>query len=513
MAYSSLPKFPYAMLNGIEMTQRWMALEEEKLSRVSDDIRQARRKFGKSKLPSDMLAMRSEPMRFTPRGYDCEMMGVVMHDVIDRAYFRDTYGMIDISDLMENRATGRVSDNLVKTLLQGGSWNEALEGHRKLAITRLKKLTEGRPMLVMVPDADTARYMGICVLSVLCLRQEAFDWYAKRMDPCEKRLAAISRSLAVREEDNIEALGMPDVESLLSQVCQVNDVPMAAPWVQVKLENPTGYQTKDVAVLQGVERDLVKLVELFDTGMVPRECVDHAVNKQGLDSYMGFGDTKAKQSKALVAVEHDEEVERLGKQLESKYRQRQDVRRNVVNKMRNGCRVQAVVTNVALSALMQDVSELEIEYVTSYGGEKRLVSITACGDQTGIKDGFGIKKRGFDASMITVKVNGESVKFAGNRCQLETKDLSSTMAPANIGPNEVMRVKTNKGTWTRYELNRINMEAGHAKGLMITMECPKYVVAPEVETAVPGVEGFEGIRYNQEKFRRCKEGLDRKSVV
>lgn len=221
-----------------------------------------------------------------------ELFALIMPMAHGKTTLKRKYGFIDVDDLMPGVVCQEAVDNLATEIALKSDWNAGMKKFVDEAERNLSVLKFNGPIVILVHDWATANRLGARVMGSFYLRDEPFEAALKGRTPFQKNLARLNRQIVMaRDEEAFDCASLDEVEELCLQMCMTNYIPTGAPCKFRDFDKPPGYETDDVAVVQGLDMDLDVLIEMYQKFQVPKERVDFEVTKRKMASYRGFGIT------------------------------------------------------------------------------------------------------------------------------------------------------------------------------------------------------------------------------
>lgn len=243
------------------------------------------------------------------------LYAIVMGSGHGKSTISRRYGVIDIDDLVTEREHNALVDERRTIIERDGEWKQHNDRWFAAARKTLSIMDLTQNTVVLVHTEEAALSIGAKVMGGINLAETALAKNVKDRAPFE-RLEAKSNLVRNKAHHStykpLECKDRIDVERAFLTLMNVNSIPVAAPY-----KYPTRYKNSCYSptcpdwVLEGKLKqgtNLYDVVKMYESGMVPKECVDYYVKQFDTVSYEGFGTTLNDWAKlcAKVASEIEE---------------------------------------------------------------------------------------------------------------------------------------------------------------------------------------------------------------
>lgn len=264
-------------------------------------IRQPHNAFGSSKAGDDYYSRiktsmgRYERLRASRPNLFC----FIMPAGHGKTHYSEKFGVVDVDELVAPRTHNQLVEMRYEAQFGGSTWTNHNNKWTREVSKTLDLFDYSGPVVVLVHHEEVALEIGATILGAFRLAETSFEMNIRDRSPHDQlfsRSSYRSWDHMVYKTNRFDKLTNKEVERLLIKTLCVNNLPVAAP--QMYEANVSRYYSRCCPrwLLEGKdppdrEIDISELVKFYESGDIPKECVDYYVRRGYTVTSLDFGVT------------------------------------------------------------------------------------------------------------------------------------------------------------------------------------------------------------------------------
>lgn len=246
----------------------------------------------------EVMMQRAAALRSSMRE---NLFAIVMPGGHGKSYLSERYGFIDVDNLVDRSSAVELFDMRMKYVAcNTKEWVD----HNTLWYTAINRtlslMTFDSPVVVLVHSEECAIEIGAGIMGVLTLDEANFEKNIQYRDAIGVTFSRISRTFVKMRSLNqvVECEDNEDVERVVLEMCNLHNIPVPCPYkFSYSITNSSYASDVPRWLLEGnLDKrrfeDVDLVLELFESGKIPKECVDHFIREMcPIKKAYGFGTT------------------------------------------------------------------------------------------------------------------------------------------------------------------------------------------------------------------------------
>jgi len=237
------------------------------------------------------------------------LYAIVMGSGHGKSTLSRRYGVLDIDDMVTEGEHEKLIDERLRIIKRDGEWVMHNDNWFDAVQKTLSLIGVSTPTVILVHTEEAALSVGAKIIGGLNLTESALLTNVRHREPFEQLEA---KGNLMRNQQfhayytPLECKSRSDLEKKFLLLMNANGLPVAAPYkYRTRYTNPHYSKYCPEWVLAGrTEKGegIHSVVQLYEKGMVPKECVDYYVHEFGMLSSYGFGVTMNDWGKVMAKV-------------------------------------------------------------------------------------------------------------------------------------------------------------------------------------------------------------------
>nr|WKR37724.1 putative RNA-dependent RNA polymerase [Leptosphaeria biglobosa chrysovirus 1] len=290
-------------LNRLSQVERKLVKRiDQSMKSISDEFASSKGRVGYT------MKVKSSLSRYES-GIIPNLYAIVMPAGTGKTHLAEKFGFIDIDKCVaypEHEKLFRVRRDIIE---KSGTWAEHNSEWNSKVRETLSYLDFSRPTVVMCHSEEMAFEIGAIPMVAILLEKKEWEKNISGRTDLGKRFSIMNR-MTVEKHTRIVPLRMArtnsGVEKLVIRACTAYGVPVACP---MKYDNIRNRHYSDACpdwVLTGDcdGLDVNVLLNLFERGDVPKECMDYFLSSVNMPASYGFGFTMFHWSEYFAKVRY-----------------------------------------------------------------------------------------------------------------------------------------------------------------------------------------------------------------
>jgi len=235
-----------------------------------------------------------------PRWEDAEVvlphsdgwMGVVVPSCGGKTTLALRHGWVDIDSLIDGRRRSHLWGGVLIELDRGESWEVATEPLVQAYAATLRLMEVDKSTIIMGHDVSILRRLEVGVVGGVVINEPMLQHFTHGRDSVEKVMASVNNTVAmgqIQSFNGIQVTTHKEVEAYIVRLCGILSIPCGIPLAYG--DDKPGYFGEEMEYGFDTQYELSDLIKAELAGLIPRECVDYHVYKQGRGTYKGYGFT------------------------------------------------------------------------------------------------------------------------------------------------------------------------------------------------------------------------------